>query len=87
MIALYGEVGMYSYYTEWSPGYDGTGRTIITRNNYLSKSGKKQENRVFTQYIVVVTQIYWVESNHHVAREIHCLNAQSLKKEKTKIIV
>lgn len=22
----------YSYYTEWSPGYDGTGRTTITRN-------------------------------------------------------
>lgn len=43
MIVLYGDVGMYSYCTEWSPGYDGTGRTIITRNIYLSKSGKNKK--------------------------------------------
>lgn len=61
----------YSYCTEWSPGYDGSGRTTITRN-IICQSLEKQENRVFTQYIVVGIRIYWVESNHHVAHEIHC---------------
>lgn len=80
MIVLYGDVGMYFFCTEWSPGYDGTGRTTVTRDiicQSLEKNKKAGFLRNTSTWALKFTCQIILSHMKFIVR----LNAQSLKNQ------